>query len=66
MEKLKKYAKYTVNILAITNALLIGLAPIWNIENAGIWIDSTNVVMGVIGTYLLGQKAVHDIQKGKE
>jgi hypothetical protein len=29
MEKVKKIAKYTVNILTITNALLVGLDPIW-------------------------------------
>ena len=27
----KKIMKYTTNILAILNAILIGLSPIWNI-----------------------------------
>ena len=31
METVKKIAKYGVNILAIVNALLVGLDPIWGI-----------------------------------
>ena len=32
MEKIKKVSKYTMNILAMINALIIGLSPIWNWE----------------------------------
>lgn len=63
MEKVKKIAKYTTNVLAILNALLIGLAPIWNIPYAEPISDTMIVVMAVIGTYLLGNKAV---EKSKE
>jgi hypothetical protein len=58
MEKVKTIAKYTTNVLAIINALLVGLSPIWNIPYADKISDTLIVVMAVIGTYLLGQKAV--------
>ena len=58
MEKVKTIAKYTTNVLAIINALLIGLDPIWNIPYADKISETLIVVMAVIGTYLLGQKAV--------
>mgnify|MGYP004600517625 CR=1 FL=1 len=62
MEKIKKYAKYLLNILTIVNALLIGLAPIWNIPADRI-IQTISVVMAVISTYLLGGKAVKSISE---
>lgn len=62
MEKIKKIAKYTTNVLAIINALLVGLAPIWNIPYAEPIIETLTVIIGVIGTYLLGDKAVRTIQ----
>lgn len=55
--KIKKIAKYTINTLAIVNALLIGLTPIWEI-NADKVIESIAIIIAVISTYLLGQKAV--------
>lgn len=58
MEKVKTIAKYTTNVLAIINALLVGLDPIWNIPYADKVSETLIVVMAVIGTYLLGQKAV--------
>lgn len=58
MEKVKKIAKYTLNSLTIINALLIGLEPIWNIPYADKTIATISVVMAVISTYLLGNKAV--------
>lgn len=65
MEKIKTVAKYVMNALAIVNALLIGLEPIWNIA----WADKTTatitVVMAVISTYLLGNKAADTIKKGE-
>lgn len=57
MEKIKKISKYVLNILTIVNALLIGLAPIWGLDVEKI-IESISVIMAVISTYLLGQKAL--------
>lgn len=57
MEKVKKIAKYTTNILAIINALIIGIAPIWNI-NADKISNTISVIIAVIGTYLLGTKVI--------
>ena len=57
MDNVQKIAKYTTNILAIINALLIGLDPIWNIPYATQISDTAIVIMAVIGTYLLGGKA---------
>lgn len=58
LEKVKKISKYTLNILTITNALLVGLTPIWNIPYADKVIATISVVMAVISTYLLGNKAI--------
>lgn len=66
MEKIKKIAKYTTNILAIINALIIGLDPIWNIPYADKISATIIVIVGVIGTYLLGDKAVNKIMTIKE
>ena len=57
MEKFKKIVKYTLNILAIINALIIGIAPIWN-YNADKITNTIAVVIAVLSTYLLGQKVV--------
>lgn len=66
MEKIKKIAKYTTNILAIINALLLGLEPIWNISCADKISATITVIIGVIGTYLLGDKAVNTIKSKGE
>lgn len=58
MEKVKKISKYTVNILTIANALLVGLDPIWGIPFADKIIGTIAVVSAVISTYLLGDKAL--------
>jgi hypothetical protein len=58
MQKVKKIAKYTTNILAIINALLLGLNPIWNIPYTDEITKTIIVIVGVIGTYLLGDKAI--------
>lgn len=58
MEKVKKIAKYTLNSLTIINALLIGLDPIWGIPYADKATATISVVMAVISTYLLGNKAL--------
>lgn len=61
MKKFKTIAKYVTNALAIINALLIGLDPIWNIPYATKISDTIIVIVGVIGGYLLGDKAVTKI-----
>jgi hypothetical protein len=63
MNKIKKVSKYLLNTLTIVNALLIGLDPIWNIPYADKTIATMSVVMAVISTYLLGDKAIN---KSKE
>lgn len=62
---IKKIAKYTTNILAIINALILGLDPIWNIPYADKISTTITVIIGVIGTYLLTPKVVDKIVKGK-
>jgi hypothetical protein len=66
MEKIKKIAKYTTNILAIINALILGLDPIWHIPYADKISATIIVIVGVIGTYLLGDKAVSTIKSKGE
>lgn len=56
MEKFKKISKYVLNILTIINALIIGIAPIWNI-NADKVTNTIAVVIAVISSYLLSSKA---------
>lgn len=58
----KKISKYTLNILTIVNALLVGLDPIWNIPYADKTIATISVIMAVISTYLLGNKAVNKVK----
>lgn len=60
MEKLKKIAKYTTNILAIVSALVAGINAVdgITIPYAIQIVQIIAVVQGVIGTYLLGQKAI--------
>lgn len=62
MEKVKKVSKYLLNCLTIINALLVGLDPIWNIPYADKTIATISVVMAVISTYLLGDKAVSKVK----
>lgn len=57
VEKVKTIAKYVVNILAIVNALLVGILPIWNVNGDQVT-DTIAVVIAVISTYLLGNKVV--------
>ena len=61
MEKFKTIVKYITNILAIINALLLGLDPIWHIPYCDKISATIIVVIGVCGTYLLGNKAVNVI-----
>lgn len=62
-DKIKKIAKYTLNVLTIANSLLLGLDPIWNIPCADKIIPTVGVVMAVISTYLLGNKAVRKVRE---
>ena len=63
LEKVKKVSEYVLNILTIINALLVGLNPIWNIPYADKTTATIAVVMAVISTYLLGNKAVATMKK---
>ena len=60
MEKIKKISKYTLNVLTIISALILGINAVEGItipyceQITGV----IAVVNGVISTYLLGQKAI--------
>lgn len=55
MEKIKKISKYLVNTLNMINALLLGLAQIWNWEINSI--SATIIVIaGIISLYLVSGK----------
>lgn len=58
MKKFKKIVKYVLNVLAIINALIIGIAPIWG-YNADKITNTIAVAIAVLSTYLLGQKVVN-------
>lgn len=55
MEKIKKVSKYVVNGLNMINALLLVLAPIWNLQVDNITKTIVGVT-GVISVYLVGGK----------
>ena len=61
-EKIKKIAKYTLNVLTIANVLLVELDPIWNIPYAEKIISTVGVVMAIISACLLGNKAVRKVR----
>ena len=63
MKKVKTISKYILNILSIVSALLIGLAPIWGWSWADNIIQTISVIMAVISTYLLGNKAVSKVKE---
>lgn len=65
MDKLKKIAKYTTNILGIVAALVAGINSVdgITIPYAIQIVQITAVVQGVIGTYLLSNKAVTTLDK---
>ena len=64
VEKVKTIAKYVVNILAIANALLIGILPIWGVNGDQVT-DTIAVVIAVLSTYLLGNKVVATTKSDK-
>lgn len=59
MEKIKKIAKYTTNVLAIVGALVTGINGVEGITipYATQIIQIIAVLQGIIGTYLLTNKA---------
>ena len=60
MYKIKQIAKYATNILAIVSALIAGINGVdgITIPYALQIVQIIAVIQGVIGTYLLGQKAL--------
>ena len=60
MKKIKQIAKYTTNILAIIGALVSGINAVEGITipYAIQIVQVIAVIQGVLGTYLLGNKAV--------
>ena len=67
-EKVKKVVKYTMNILAMISALIVGLNAIdgITIPNANIIVSVIAVIDGVAGSYLLGQKGATYLKNKKE
>lgn len=61
MEKIKKIAKYTTNILGAISMLVVGINQIEGITipYAIQIVEVIAVLQGVIGTYLLGNKAMN-------
>lgn len=64
MKKVKKISKYVMNGLAMINALIVGLSPIWNWQLEKVT-DSIVVVTGIIGLYLVGGKLFETKEGGK-
>lgn len=64
MEKVKKIAKYTLNILVIVSALILGIDAVEGITipYAAQITGVIAAVNGVISTYLLGNKAVTKVK----
>ena len=68
MKKIKQIAKYTTNILAILGALVSGINAVEGITipYAIQIVQVIAVIQGVIGTFLLGNKAVQQIENNSE
>ena len=62
-KKVKKISKYVMNVLAMINAIIVGLSPIWgwNLEKVT---DSIVVITGIIGFYLVGGKLFDTKKEG--
>lgn len=60
MKKIKKIAKYLTNILGAISMLIVGIDAIEGISIPYAFqiVKIIAVVQGVLGTYLLGQKAI--------
>ena len=68
MDKVKTVAKYITNILAIIAALVAGINAVdgITIPYAMQIVQVIAVIQGVLGTYLLGNKAITKIEERKE
>ena len=64
MKKVKKISKYVMNGLAMINAIIVGLSPIWNWQLEKVT-DSIVVITGIIGLYLVGGKLFETKEGGK-
>lgn len=66
-EKVKKVAKYTINILSIIGALVSGINAVdgITIPYAIQIVQIISVVQGVLGTYLIGNKVIENKIKGE-
>lgn len=54
-QKIKKIAKWVVNILNFTNAIILVLIPIWNLPDVFELVSKTLIgISGVISAYLIG------------
>ena len=64
IEIIKQIAKYTINILAIISALITGINAIDGITIPYAYqiVQVIAVITGVLGTYLLSDKAYNTIQ----
>ena len=64
MEKIKKIAKYTMNILGIIGALITGINAIDGITIPYAYqiVQVIAVIEGVLGGYLTGNKVITTIQ----
>jgi len=62
MKKVKKIAKYTLNILGAISMLIVGINAIdgITIPYATQIVEIIAVINGVISSYLLGQKVVKE------
>ena len=61
-EKIKKYAKYTTNILGMVSMLIVGINAIDGVDipHALIIVQVIAVIQGVIGAYLIQGKLWSD------
>jgi hypothetical protein len=53
-----------MNILALINAIIVGLSPIWNWQLEKVT-DSIVVITGIMGLYLVGGKLFETKEGGK-
>lgn len=66
MEKVKKIAKYTTNILGIIGMLVAGINAVEGITipYATQIVKVITVIQGALGTYLLGNKFIESKKEG--
>ena len=63
-EKIKTISKYTMNILAFLNAIVIGLSPIWGWHLDKIT-NSVSIIIGLIGAWLVSGKIFETNKEAK-